>query len=219
MKSIKVLLVEDDEFASELIYNFLIESDFEVQPVFTATDAISYVRNSKFDVILLDINLPDYDGFEVLKSLSQYSSVPVIVISAYSDTKFKLLAFKYGAGDYMCKPLDLEELEARIWLQLKRNSNISIDTDNILFKKEDSIIYFKDTPLELTSIEYDILVYLIKMRNQTVNREEMIEYISSVSSNRSLDNHIKNIRKKIGDNGKRAQYLKTVYGVGYTLTF
>lgn len=219
METIKVLLVEDDEFASQLIYDFLIDSGFEVKPVFTATDAISYARNSKYDVILLDINLPDYDGFEVLKSLNQYSSVPVIVTSAYSDTKFKLLAFKYGAEDYMSKPLDLEELEARIWLQLKKNSNIRINTVNSLFKIEDSTIYFQDVPLELTTIEYDILSYLIKMRNRTVKREEIIEHISSVSSSRSLDNHIKNIRKKIKDNGKRAQYLKTVYGVGYTLNF
>ncbi len=219
MNPIKILLVEDDEFASKLIYDFLTECDFEVVPVFTATDAISYIKSENFDIVLLDINLPDYDGFEVLKSIRQYLLVPIIVTSAYSDTKFKILSFRYGANDYMCKPLALEELEARIWLQLKKNSHIKIDEEEAVFQIKNSIVYFKNKPLELTSIEFNILSYLIKMKNQTVKREDIIEYISNIKSNRSLDNHIKNIRKKIAKIDANTQYIKTIYGVGYTMIF
>lgn len=222
MKNTKVLLVEDDELASELIYDFLRNSGFEVLPVFTATDSISHVRTDEFDVVLLDINLPDYDGYEVLKGIASRVKIPVIVTSAYSDTPSKLKAFQYGADDYMVKPIDLQELEARIWVQLKKRSRLAgamkeEERKTAPFQMEDGRIFFRGKVLELTTTEYDILRELIRRKKRPVKREELLESIASVGSNRSLDNHIKNIRKKIGDNGNKAQYLKTVYGVGYML--
>jgi len=217
MKIAKILLVEDDEQASEVVYEFLQDCSFDVTPVFTATDSVAYLKRRDFDIVLLDINLPDFDGYEVLKSIKNHVSLPIIVTSAYSDTQAKLLAFKYGASDYMVKPLSLEELEARIWVHLANNSNIinQIERDN--FEYRDNTIYFQGNVLDLTTIEFEILSILLQHKNQVVTRDELIESLSMVSSNRSLDNHIKNIRKKIGDTGKKAIYLKTKYGIGYTL--
>jgi len=213
----KILLVEDDELASEVIYNYLTDCDFQITPVFTATDSIAHIENVDYDLVILDINLPDFNGFEVLKSIKNRVSLPIIMASAYSDTKSKLLAFRYGASDYMVKPLDLEELEARIWIQLGKNSEIKVQSEKKLFEIKDSNIYFEQKLLELTTIEFDILSMLIKNSNLVMKREDLVSSLSSLSSQRSLDNHIKNIRKKIGDNGNRAIYLKTVYGVGYSL--
>jgi len=213
----KILLVEDDELASEIIYNYLMDCDFKVTPVFTATDSISKIKNENYDLLILDINLPDFNGFEVLKSIKNQISLPIIITSAHSDTKSKLLAFKYGASDYMVKPLDLEELEARIWIQLSKNSKIITKDEKKLFEIKDSTIYFKQVALELTAIEFELLTHLIHSNNKTIKRETLISSLSSISSPRSLDNHIKNIRKKIGDNGNKAIYLKTEYGVGYNL--
>ena len=218
MKIAKILLIEDDEMASELIYEFLTDCKFEVDFVFNAVDGIAYIKHNSYDLIVLDINLPDFDGFELLKSIKNSKIfIPVIVTSAYSDTKHKVLAFKYGASDYMVKPIDLEELEARIWVQLGKHSEIKTSHEKSLFEIINSQIFFKEKPLKLTTIEFDILSILIKNRNQTISRDELISSLSSISSPRSLDNHIKNIRKKIGDNGNRAKYLKTEYGVGYRL--
>ena len=214
MRKMKVLLVEDDELSSELIYDYLLGCDFEVKPVFTATDSVSVIKNEKFDVLILDINLPDFNGFEVLKSIKNEISIPVIVTSAYSDTKSKLLAFKYGASDYMVKPLDLEELEARIWIHLGRYSDIKVESMQKEFEIKDSAIYFRDELLSLTTVEFEILSILIKNGNKVVKREDLISSLSSISSHRSLDNHIKNIRKKLGD---YSTYLKTEYAVGYSL--
>jgi DNA-binding response OmpR family regulator len=216
MHNVKILLIEDDELASELIYNFLVDSGFDVTPLFTATDGIAYLRNENVDIVLLDINLPDFDGFEVLKNIRQHSTLPVIVTSAFSETKSKLIAFKYGANDYMVKPLDLEELEARIWVQLSKNTQIEPDKDELFLIKGDTI-FFQNRPLSLTAIEHEILSLLIKSANKVVSRDTLVDSLSSISSHRSLDNHIKNIRKKIGDNGSKPQYLKTEYGVGYSL--
>ena len=219
MQKGKILLVEDDELSSELIYEYLSDCGFAVESVSTATDGVAKVKNESFDLLLLDINLPDFNGFEVLKSIKNQVTLPVIVTSAYNDTERKLLAFKYGASDYMTKPLDLEELEARIWLQLGKNSEIKIESEKKVFEIKNKHIYFQHKQLDLTTIEFELLSLLIQNKNNVMRREELVHALSSISSHRSLDNHIKNIRKKIGDNGTNAKYLKTEYGVGYKLTF
>jgi DNA-binding response OmpR family regulator len=218
MRATKILLVEDDELACEIIADFLIECGFDVTSVFTATDGVAYVKHEWYDLLILDINLPDFNGYEVLKSIKNHTSIPVIVTSAYSDTKSKILAFKYGASDYMVKPLDLEELEARVWVQLSQNSEIKTQEERSIFELKDSKVFFQQSALDLTTIEYEIMSILIKNKNQTIKRDDLVDALSSLSSHRSLDNHIKNIRKKIGDNGNKATYLKTEYGVGYKLS-
>ena len=217
MQKTNILLVEDDELASEILHNYLLECGFCVMPVFTATDAVSYVKNNHYDLLLLDINLPDFNGYEVLKSIKNYISLPIIITSAYNDTQSKLLAFKYGASDYMVKPLDLEELEARIWIQLGKNSEIKIQESKKTFELSNGTIYFQKQPLHLTTIELEIFITLLKNNNQVIAREELISSLSALSSPRSLDNHIKNIRKKIADYCDKNVYLRTEYGIGYLL--
>jgi DNA-binding response OmpR family regulator len=218
MKNLSILIIEDDELACELISNYLTDNGFEVTTAFTATDGLSHLQQSPFDVLLLDINLPDFNGFEVLKSIKDSNPIPTIVLSAYSDTKSKVLAFRYGANDYMVKPIDMEELEARIWVQLSRHSAIRNEAErDTTFVVDNFNIYFEGELLDLTSIEFKILSMLIKHKNQTVDRKTLLGLLSSISSDRSLDNHIKNIRKKIGDNDRKNKYLRTEYGVGYKL--
>ncbi len=214
MQRTKILLVEDDELASELLHNYLLDCGFDVTPVFTATDSVSYIKNNHYDLLLLDINLPDFNGYEVLKSIKNHTAIPIIMTSAYNDTKSKLLAFKYGASDYMVKPLDLEELEARIWIQLGKNSKINIDDNKQIFEIKDNKVYFKQQLLPLTNIESEILSNLVENSNQVIDRKELLASLSALSSPRSLDNHIKNIRKKIPSD---TTYLRTEYGIGYSL--
>ena len=218
MDELKILLVEDDEFAAELIYNYFLDYGFHVTFTFNAFDSLEKIENEEFDIVILDINLPDMNGFEVLKNIkSKNSNIPVIITSAYNDKNVKLKAFRYGANDYMIKPIDLEELEARIWVHL-RQENILISakkSNNKIFQIEESSIFFKGEKLDLTSIESEILSYFLEHKNRVIKREELSSILSTISSQRSLDNHIKNIRKKIGDSAKEAKYLKTVYGVGY----
>ena len=217
MDKIKILLVEDDVIAAELIYDLLVNCNFTIDIVHTATDGISFIEQNNYSLVLLDLNLPDFDGFELLRSIKKHTTLPIIVISAYSDIEIKVKAFKFGASDYMVKPIDLRELEARIWSLLSRNSEIKIEFEKNIFQIKNDIIYFKQTPLELTSTEFDILSILIKNKNNTISRDDLAKSLSSISSTRSLDYHIKNIRKKINDNGARSKYLKTEYGVGYKL--
>jgi len=211
-----IMLVEDDEKSALWTQRFLEDCDFDVSCFTLATDAISTLKVKKFDLLLLDLNLPDSNGFEVLKSIRNQVSIPVIVLSAESDTRTKVQAFKLGANDYMVKPYDLEELEARIWAAFGKNSMIK--SVNIFEIQNDTII-FNGISLVLTPVEFDIFKVLISNKNTTVSRDNLCQNLSSISSQRSLDHHIKNLRKKIEDNASNHKYLKTVYGVGYVLTF
>lgn len=219
LENIKILLVEDDDCTASYLYDYLIDCTFEVTTVSTVTDGISYIKNKKYDILLLDLTLPDFSGFDLLKSIKNHYSLPIIITSAFSETKIKVQAFKYGASDYMVKPIDLEELEARIWALLGRNSFINIEENKGIFRVEQNTIFFKQKQLNLTAIEYDVLLLLLENKNQTLSREKLSDSLSSISSHRSLDHHIKNIRKKIEDNGTNPSYLKTEYGVGYRLVF
>jgi len=218
MRKIKILLIEDDEDAAALICEYLEESGFEMTAVFTVSDGLSYLNSDKFDLLILDLNLPDFDGYEVLKNIKDRIAVPVIVVSAYSDTSSKLIAFRYGASDYMVKPLELEELEARIWVHTGRKHSITTGGNEKRFEIRENAIWFKGKELDLTSTEYGILSMLVKNMHTTVSREKLMDSVSAISSHRSLDNHIKNIRKKIEEDGNRPKYLKTEYGVGYKLS-
>ncbi len=214
----KIMLIEDDENCSFLIKVFLEECSFDVDVVNTVTSAISNTKFFDYSLILLDINLPDYNGFEVLKYLNTHKNIPIIVLSAYSDKKTKLTAFKLGARDYMVKPIDPDELEARIWVQLKQISNIIEIKNKEIFQIQNDTILFNYKVLKLTKIEFDILKYLIINKNIIIKRDDLIKFLSSqIQSHRSLDYHIKNIRIKIGDNGSNSKYLITEYGVGYKL--
>jgi len=220
MQNTRILIVEDDETASYLMKSFLEDCDFSVDTVYTITDGIAYLKNNNYNLLLLDLNLPDFSGFDLLSSISNTVAIPTIVTSAYSDTKTKIKAFKYGANDYMTKPIDFLELEARVWALLSRKDNINLvpTKEDAIFKIDANQIYFRDESLLLTALEFDILSYFINHREQIISREQLSNSISSVKSHRLLDNHIKNIRKKIEEDSSKPMYLKTEYGLGYRFT-
>jgi two-component system, OmpR family, response regulator len=204
----KILLIEDDEFTAGLLKDFLEEYNFKVDIVNTVTSAISNIKFEKYSIIILDINIPDFNGFEVLSFLNKNKiNIPVIVASAYSEKSSKLQAFKLGAVDYMVKPIDPEELEARIWVHIKNVSTFVEKIEKKVFQLVNSTIFFEDK-------------YLIENKNSVVKRDDLLKCLSSIiQSDRSLDYHIKNIRIKMGDNGANPKYLITEYGLGYKLIF
>lgn len=215
-----ILLIEDDHETALLLKEYLDNIDFNVDIFDTVTSAISHFNFKKYSLILLDINMPDFNGFEVMKFLSKNQlNIPVIIISAYSDKNIKLQAFKMGANDYMVKPIDPEELEARIWVQLRNHTDLTVEKTKT-FEISENTIYFDAEPLNLTKTEFDILSLLIKNKNSVVKRDYLLDFLSSISiNNRSLDYHIKNIRKKLKDNATNPKYLITEYGVGYKICF
>ena len=212
----KILLIEDDEDAIIWIKEYLEEFGFNVSAYTTVTDGLSSISINSYDLILLDLNLPDFNGYEVLKYFrANKIYIPVIVTSANSDKKNKLYAFNLGAVDYMVKPLDLEELEARIRVHIGIKPFLTPLIK--VFEIKDNMIFHNMKRINLTKTEFEILEKLIKHKNTTLNRELLCESLSSISSMRSLDYHIRNIRKKIKDDGAISKHLITEYGYGYRL--
>ncbi len=214
----KILIIEDNLETAYLVKEYLADCNFNVTIFSTVTDAISSMKFTKYDLILLDLNLPDFNGVEVLKYLNKSNiTIPVIVLSAHSEISTKIEAFKLGIVDYVVKPANLEELEARIWVHLRKNTYFETENEKKLFHFENDKILFMNQPLKLTKIEFDILHILLKNQNNLILREDLVKSLSSSASIRSLDYHIRNIRKKINDNGSNPKYLVTEYSMGYKL--
>ena len=220
MDRVKILYVEDDLTAAQYLTEFLEEYGFEVKHTDSLSSALSFLNMEPFDLVLLDLALPDFDGFELFKSAND-SKIPVIVISAFSDTNTKVKAFRYGACDYLVKPIDLVELEARIWAHLRHfgKATGNEEKEQPLFCIEDNQVRFQNQIIDFTPVEFEIFSILLQNKNRTITRERLTEALSSVSSHRTLDYHIKNIRSKIEDDSKNPKYLKTEYGIGYKLVF
>lgn len=219
---IKVAYVEDDLSTARFIIMFLEGENFEVTHFSNSTDALSHLNISPFDILILDLNLPDLNGFEICTKIKNKINIPIIVTSAYSEIDYKLRAFKLGVDDYVVKPFDLRELEARIWNALRKKPlKENREKENSIFeiKEKEHIILFNNEILSLTSIEYKILSILIENKNSLITRSQLAQALSNKSKERSLDYHIKNIRIKINDNSSNPKYLKTEYGEGYRLSF
>ena len=220
MKKIHILIVEDDIESAMYLKEYLEECSFVIDVFNTATDAIFHIKFKQYGLVLLDLNLPDFEGFEILKFLNNDNySIPVIVLSGYADVEMKLKAFKFGAKDYIVKPVDPSELEARIWVHLGNSSKVKTLVDRKPFKIIENEIYYKNQILKLTRIEFKLLSLLIDNQDKIVTREELAEMLSSRSSERSLDGHIKNIRKKLSElSNTPKDIISTEYGIGYKLS-
>ncbi len=213
---VKVLYIEDDMTTAKFIVDFLHEYGFSVEHTDTITMALSYLNQNEFDIILLDLNLPDFSGFELLKT-ANIAQIPIMVISALNDTHTKVQAFRYGASDYMVKPIDLLEMEARIWAHLRQRGLISKPKQKDIFEIKNNQLYLNNNIIDLTPTEFNIFGMLLKNKNRVLSREKLYAALSSISSPRTLDYHIKNIREKIEQDPKNPKYLKMEYGVGYKL--
>ena len=132
MEKSRIILLEDDDKAAVYTKDFLEDCGFEVDTFTLSTDALANMKFNKYDVLLLDLSLPDFDGFEVLKAIKNSIRISTIVISAHSDIKTKLHAFKLGALDYIVKPYDLEELEARIWALFGKGDILEKSSDTFV---------------------------------------------------------------------------------------
>ena len=156
----------------------------------------------------------------MLKHINQNpKNIPVIVLSAYWEKETIIQAFKFGASDYMKKPIDIQELEARIWVHLRNSATPSFEErkKHNCFEHKEQKIYFANTPLPFTKVEKSIVTLLIQNKNAIVKRQTLWQELSTISSQRSLDYHIGNIRKKLSTHTQQDDILQTIYGVGYKL--
>ena len=214
----KILLVEDNETIILGLEYLFKEESFEFNIVTNKKDAVSIIEKEQFDLILLDIMLPDGNGFEIGKYIKKKFETPIIFLTAKDEEKDVVYGLELGADDYIIKPFRNRELISRIKNVLKRNQknnilkcqNIKIDTD--LGK-----VYNENEEIILTKLEYKILSNLFINQNKLVTREEILNDIWDIAGNFVNDNtltvYIKRIREKLGD--KDGKIIQTVRGLGY----
>ncbi len=186
---------------------------------------LSLLTQHVFDLIILDLTLPGMDGLEVISKIRDVTNIPIIISSARDDITDKIIGLERGADDYMPKPYDPRELVTRIKTILRRTHTASesakTQTPVFIVDNNSKMIMFKDEMLELTAAEFDILSMLIKHKNGSVSREQLLyesEHIDDESSVKNIDVIISRIRQKIAKIDSEKSYIKPIRGVGYMLT-
>ncbi len=223
---LNILMIEDDMELAEILSEFLEQHDIKVTNYDEPYTGMSAIATHNYDLLLLDLTLPNLDGLEVCKRVAKQKNIPIIISSARSDLDDKVKALEYGADDYIPKPYDPQELLARIHSLLRRYNKKEVksepkDKDSIFkIDKESREVYFKDKKIDLTRAEYEILTLLISKKGHVFSREAIAiesESINPESSNKSIDVIIGRLRAKIEDDPKRPKYIISVRGVGYKL--
>ena len=223
-----VLLVEDEAAISNFISAVLTHNNYNVVKAERGKEAIQLTTNTNPDLILLDLGLPDMDGIEVLKRIREWSSVPVIVVSARGHEREKVEALDLGADDYITKPFGTSELLARIRTAVRHNhkavSDAGHSTDRIiigglLIDYEKRIVKVDEKEIHLTPIEYKIIVLLSKNVGKVLTHDYIMKEIWGpyINENQTLRVNMANIRRKIEENPAEPKYIITEVGVGYRM--
>ena len=214
----KVLLIEDDLQMQKFISEYLKDYGFDFTAFAHPKDAIeNFKHEENYEIIILDLMLPDMDGFDLFKKLKSIRNVPIIISSARGDIGNKIHGFELGADDYLAKPYEPRELVLRIEHILKKSFNKTIKINDFIIDKENRTVLLDDFPIDFTKIEFEIFVFLSENLNKISSREQILNATSLDinTKNRTIDMHISNIRYKIGDDSKNPKYIKSVWGIGY----
>ena len=221
MASQKILIVEDEENIAEVLIAYAKQQDYETEHLNSGKGVVSFVKQNAVDLILLDLMLPDVDGIELCKQIRAFSSVPIIMLTAKSEEIERLLGLELGADDYICKPFSPKEVIARIQAVLRRTSqpktNI-INHNNFQLHKDDYEARLNGKSIGFTAVEFKIFLLFISHVGRVFTREDIINNVYSDTtdiSDRNIDTHIKNIRKKINDVQAGLNPIAAVYSVGY----
>lgn len=221
-----ILVVDDEPKIARLARDYLEQNGFRVLPVTDGVTALAAARQEKPDLIVLDLNLPGMDGLDVCRALRRQSNVPIIMLTARVEETDRLIGLELGADDYIVKPFSPRELVARVRAVLRRTQG-DVQTPGLIHSGELEIdlnghrATLRGEVLHLTRIEFSLLATLAQHPGQTFSRAQLIDRLHGVAEggfDRSIDAHIKNLRRKIESDPADPRYVLTVYGIGYQFT-
>ena len=224
----RILVVDDEKLIVKGIKFSLEQDGMYVDCAYDGQEALDLARENNYDMVLLDVMLPVYDGFEVLKRIREFSAVPVIMLTAKGDDMDKILGLDCGADDYITKPFNILEVKARIKAIMRRSSKDKMSIFNeegiIVVKgemridKEGRSVKIGNKEINLTAKEFDLLELLVTNPNKVYSREKLLsvvwgyEYPGDV---RTVDVHVRRLREKVESNPSEPKYVYTKWGVGY----
>lgn len=224
----KILIVDDEKEIADVIGLYLTNENFEVLKCYNGKDALDAVENEKPDMAILDVMLPDIDGFTILQKIREQYMFPVIMLTAKTEYMDKINGLTLGADDYIEKPFNPLELMARVKAQLRRSTKYNegakqqediIDFGGLVMNRSTHECIFNERELTLTPIEFDILWILCENRGQVISSEQLFEQVWHETyykqSNNTVMVHIRHLREKMGGPMGKTEFIKTVWGVGY----
>jgi len=218
---VKIVLIEDDLDMQELLRDYLGSYGFTVEAFEKPLIALEHLKDcADCSLVVLDLMLPQMDGFDVCKRIREKSSIPIIISSARGNLGDKVVAYEYGADDFLAKPYEPKELVMKVNAILRRvNSTLNIKRVGEFEIDEDKMQILQDGhELGLTMVEYKIFSLLLNNQDKILSREAIANHLGSGFTHikdRAIDMHISNIRNKILDDPKSAKYIKSVWGIGY----
>ncbi|MDP2931661.1 MAG: response regulator transcription factor [Chloroflexota bacterium] len=225
MPAKKILVVDDEKKIVAIVRAYLEREGYQVMTAYEGKSALELARRQSPDLIILDLMLPEISGWDVCRTLRKGSDVPIIMLTARDETTDKIVGLELGADDYVTKPFDPKELVSRVKAVLRRSegrtapggrlkvADLTIDLDRRLVRRGD-----KD--IQLTSLEFDLLRVLAENPGRVYSRLQLLDRVQGDAYEgyeRTIDSHIKNLRKKIEPDPGHPRYIATVHGVGYKL--
>ena len=226
MEDKRVLVVDDEKLIVKGIRFSLDQEGMKVDCAYDGEEALKLAKENVYDILLLDVMLPKYDGFEVCRQIREYSDVPIIMLTAKGDDMDKILGLEYGADDYITKPFNILEVKARIKAILRRTGRKKTERedDKIIVKGEMKIdcesrrVVIGEQETNLTAKEFDLLELLAMNPNKVYSRENLLNIVWGYEypgDARTVDVHIRRLREKIETNPSDPKYVYTKWGVGY----
>ena len=221
---IDVLLIEDDIRLANLVKEYLEKHNLVITTEYNGAKGLKQAINHRYDIILLDIMLPEMNGIEVCQQIRQYSDVPIIILTARGEEADKVMGLEIGADDYISKPFSSRELLARIRSIIRRvrgKMGISREIITMGDLEMDPLSYsakINKNTLELTSYEFTLLFEMVKRAGRVLTRDQLMQFVkgnAEESYDRSIDVHISKLRQKLGEFTKGVSRIKTVRGIGY----
>jgi DNA-binding response OmpR family regulator len=224
--SIHILVVEDDNDINQLLCNVIKQSGYVPQPAFSGTEAMLYLQQQKWDLVLLDLMLPGMTGEEVLAKIAEQSLAPVMVISAKGEQQTKISTLRIGADDFITKPFDIEEVSARIDSHLRRYKRLQVSENKQLTYKELYLdadtkrVLVKKKEILLTAKEYSLLELFLSHPKKVFTKANLFESIwgeEYFGDDNTISVHISNLRSKLSKADSSEEYIETIWGMGYRL--
>lgn len=219
----RILVVDDEPGMTRLVSLYLRQADFAVETAPTGADALYALEQGPFDLVVLDVGLPDLDGYSVCQHMRSTSKVPVIMLTARADHRDRIMGFERGADDYVPKPFNPEELVARVNAVLRRvqpepEKPEQIAVDGLVVGLTDRTVTVDGTIVELRPKEFDLLVQLASNPDRVFSRELLLQRVwgyESMGDTATVDVHIWRLRQKLGESGREHRWIRTVWGAGY----
>ena len=220
----KILVVDDEKTLVKGIKFNLENEGYQVECAYDGAAAVELARNDKFDLLILDVMMPEVDGLEACMRIREFSNVPIIMLTAKSEDADKLMGFECGADDYLTKPFNILELKARVRALLRRAAGVQRSQGAILtagelsLNTEERVAIRDGETVELTAKEYDLIELLMRNPRRVYSRENLMNVVwgySYAGDYRTVDVHIRRLREKLEPDPAQPKYIMTKWGVGY----